>query len=194
VFFAKDHKTRDMFDPLARFGPHRRSRLEKSWAKLFREEILPVLPVHKLSPRYSGVTGSPTKDLYAMLGIMLLQQMHDLTDEETASFRDRYRYRAGIEGAFSALDRLTGVKQLRVRGMDAVRYCVTLKAAGVNLFRAVAVWNPKRGGESAGSPRDTGIRGLRDHVLPRIVCLARRLHIFFVSCLADHSIPAASAA
>jgi hypothetical protein len=114
--------------------------------------------------------------------------------EKTASFRDRYRYRAGIEGAFSALDRLTGVKQLRVRGMDAVRYCVTLKAAGVNLFRAVAVWNPKRGGESAGSPRDTGIRGLRDHVLPRIVCLARRLHIFFVSCLADHSIPAASAA
>ena len=38
MFFAKDHKTRDMFDPLARFGPHRRNRLEKSWAKLFREE------------------------------------------------------------------------------------------------------------------------------------------------------------
>jgi len=83
VFFAKDHKTRDMFDPLARFGPHRRNRLEKSWAKLFREEILPILPVHKLSPRYSGITGSPTKDLYAMLGIMLLQEVHDLTDAST---------------------------------------------------------------------------------------------------------------
>ena len=88
-----------MFDPLARFGPHRRRRLEKSWAKLFREEILPVLPVHKLSPHYSGVTGSPTKDLYAMLGIMLLQQVHDLTDEETVdqvAFNLKWQYALGI--------------------------------------------------------------------------------------------------
>jgi hypothetical protein len=83
LIFAKDHKTRDMFDPLARFGRHRKSRLERSWAKLFREEILPELPVHKLRPFYSESKGAPTKDLYAMLGIALLQQMHDLTDEET---------------------------------------------------------------------------------------------------------------
>jgi hypothetical protein len=99
VFFAKDHKTRDMFDPLARFGPHRRNRLEKSWAKLFREEILPVLPVHKLTTHYSGVTGSPTKDLYAMLGVMLLQQVHDLTDEEAVdqvAFNLKWQYALGI--------------------------------------------------------------------------------------------------
>lgn len=99
VFFVKDHKTRDMFDPLARFGPHRRNRLEKSWARLFREEILPVLPVHKLAPHYSGVTGSPTKDLYAMLGVMLLQQVHDLTDEEAVdqvAFNLQWQYALGI--------------------------------------------------------------------------------------------------
>ena len=99
MFFVKDHKTRDMFDPLARFGPHRRNRLEKSWARLFREEILPVLPVHKLSPHYSGVTGSPTKDLYAMLGVMLLQQVHDLTDEEAVdqvAFNLKWQYALGI--------------------------------------------------------------------------------------------------
>lgn len=83
MIFAKDHKTLDMFDPLARFGPHRRERLEKSWARLFREEILPELPVHKLRPFFSESKGAPTKDLYAMLGIALLQQMHDTTDEET---------------------------------------------------------------------------------------------------------------
>jgi hypothetical protein len=99
VFFAKDHKTRDMFDPLARFGRHRRNRLEKSWARLFREEILPVLPVHRLLPHYSGVTGSPTKDLYAMLGVMLLQQVHDLTDEEAVdqvAFNLKWQYALGI--------------------------------------------------------------------------------------------------
>jgi hypothetical protein len=83
LIFTRDHKTRDMFDPLARFGPHRKERLQRSWAKLFREEVLPELPVHKLRPFYSEKKGAPTKDLYAMMGIALLQQMHDLTDEET---------------------------------------------------------------------------------------------------------------
>jgi len=59
--------------------------------------------------------------------------------QQTAEFRDRYRWRAGIEGAMSEYDRRTGVKRLRVRGLKAVRFCATLKAVGVNLFRAAAV-------------------------------------------------------
>ena len=39
----------------------------------------------------------------------------------------------------SEFDRRTGVKHLRVRGFKAVRFCATLKAIGVNLFRAAAV-------------------------------------------------------
>jgi hypothetical protein len=39
----------------------------------------------------------------------------------------------------SEFDRRTGVKRLRVRGLKAVRFCVTLKAVGLNLFRAAAV-------------------------------------------------------
>jgi hypothetical protein len=59
--------------------------------------------------------------------------------EQTPEFRDRYRYRAGIEGTISAYEARTGVKQLRVRGLEAVRFCATLKATGVNIFRATAV-------------------------------------------------------
>jgi hypothetical protein len=59
--------------------------------------------------------------------------------EETPQFRDRYRFRAGIEGTISAYDARTGVKQLRVRGFEAVRFCATLKATGVNIFRAAVV-------------------------------------------------------
>jgi hypothetical protein len=59
--------------------------------------------------------------------------------EQTSEFRDRYRYRAGIEGTISAYEARTGVKQLRVRGLEAVRVCATLKATGVNIFRATAV-------------------------------------------------------
>ena len=49
----------------------------------------------------------------------------------------------------SAYDRRTGVKRLRVRGLKAVRVCATLKAVGVNLFRAAAV---RRARGRAGNP------------------------------------------
>jgi hypothetical protein len=47
--------------------------------------------------------------------------------QQPMDFRDRYRWRAGVEGAISQYDRLTGVKRLRVRGLKAVRFCATLK-------------------------------------------------------------------
>ena len=56
--------------------------------------------------------------------------------QQSLEFADRYRWRAGIEGTMSAYDRLTGVKRLQVRGLKAVRFGATLKAVGVNLFRA----------------------------------------------------------
>jgi hypothetical protein len=37
------------------------------------------------------------------------------------------------------MDKMTGVKRLRVRGLSAVGYCARLKAIGVNLFRAARV-------------------------------------------------------
>ena len=44
MFFTTDHKTLDMFDPLPRLGPKRKALMKKSWAQLFREQILPELP------------------------------------------------------------------------------------------------------------------------------------------------------
>ncbi len=59
--------------------------------------------------------------------------------ERSDEFKDRYRWRAGVEATMSEYDRRTGVKHLRVRGIKAVRFCATLKALGVNIFRAAAV-------------------------------------------------------
>ena len=69
--------------------------------------------------------------------------------EKTEPFRNRYRFRAGIEATFSALDRRTGVKHLRVRGLPAVRFAVVLKVLGLNLLRATAAWRPENGGRPA---------------------------------------------
>ena len=59
--------------------------------------------------------------------------------EQTEEFKGRYRWRSGVEAAMSEYDRRTGVKHLRVRGFKAVRFCATLKAIGLNIFRATAV-------------------------------------------------------
>ena len=59
--------------------------------------------------------------------------------EKGETFRETYRYRSGIEGTMSALDRVTGLKHLRVRGMPQVRLAATLKATGLNI-RRVTHW------------------------------------------------------
>ncbi len=58
--------------------------------------------------------------------------------EKEEAFIDKYRYRSGVEGTMSDLDRITGLKHLRVRGMPQVRLAATLKATGLNIHRATA--------------------------------------------------------
>ena len=69
--------------------------------------------------------------------------------EQTEEFKDRYRWRSGVEATMSEYDRRTGVKHLRVRGFKAVRFCATLKAVGVNIFRATAVRKAANNGKAA---------------------------------------------
>jgi len=59
--------------------------------------------------------------------------------EYSPEFKEKYRWRSGIEATFSEMDKKTGVKRLRVRGLPAVAYFARLKAIAVNLFRATAV-------------------------------------------------------
>ncbi|MCK5914671.1 MAG: transposase, partial [Deltaproteobacteria bacterium] len=99
---VKDHKTYDMFNPFEHLGPKRLAMLESSWAHLFREEILHRLPAEKLFPLYSEDKGRQTKELYAMLGLILLQQMEDLTDEETVqqfAFNILWQYALNVTDA-----------------------------------------------------------------------------------------------
>ena len=79
----KDHKTPYLIDPFHYLGPKRRRFLDSSWAGVFRRYVRPILPVHLLARHFSPDTGRPTNELVAMMGAMILQQMHDLTDAET---------------------------------------------------------------------------------------------------------------
>lgn len=107
MFYTKNHKQVELFDPFEHLGLKRLALLKSSWAHLFREEILHKLPVEKLSPVYSESMGRRTKELYAMLGLVLLQQIEDLTDEETVrqfAFNIMWQYALDVTdaGDFSA--------------------------------------------------------------------------------------------
>ena len=82
MIHIKDHKQFDMFNPFEYLGPKRLALLQTSWAHLFREEILHKLPAERLFHLYDESKGRRTKELFTMLGVVLLQQMEDLTDEQ----------------------------------------------------------------------------------------------------------------
>lgn len=95
MFHVKNHKQLYIFDPWQFLGPKRRKELDKSWAGLFRHNILQTLPVGELRKHYHDSNGRPTKELYAMLGMMILQQMHNLTDQQVVeqfSYNIKWHY------------------------------------------------------------------------------------------------------
>jgi len=99
MFHIKNHKQQHIFDPWGYLGPKRRKELEKSWPGLFLKQILPELPVDALRKHYHDWNGRPTKELYSMIGLMILQQMHDLTDEQAVEqfcFNIQWHYALNI--------------------------------------------------------------------------------------------------
>lgn len=73
----------NIFDPWDFLSPKRRQMLDSSWPGLFREYILPVIPVGEVAKHFHSSFGRPSKELYSMLGALILQQTFDLTDDET---------------------------------------------------------------------------------------------------------------
>jgi hypothetical protein len=82
--------------------------------------------------------------------------------EKEEAFTEKYRYRSGIEGTMSDLDRMTGLKHLRVRGMPQVKLAATLKATGLNIRRSTTFKNRLKRQEKAkkgASPSQDGLLG-----------------------------------
>jgi len=99
MIHTKDHKTGYLFDPWDHLGPKRRRLLKQSWAGLFKEHILQELPVNKIARYFTEGFGRPTKELYMALGVIILQQAHDITDDETLcqlAFSEQWHYALDI--------------------------------------------------------------------------------------------------
>lgn len=85
-----------LFGVETQLSPSLRSRLESSWARLFRSEVLPILL--KNEDQYAllyGKTGRPNFSVARLLGLCLLQELSNLSDQQALdafSFDMRWRY------------------------------------------------------------------------------------------------------
>src|SRR4030042_4918816 len=86
-----------------------RNRLKSSWAYFFRKEVLPVLL--KNQDEYAmlyGKTGRPNFSVARLLGLCLLQELNDLSDQhalDTFSFDIRWRYALDVSDEEDYLSR-----------------------------------------------------------------------------------------
>jgi len=78
-----DHLTQRMFSDLDLMGPKRQKSLETSWAYFFRHFLLTNIPVQGVLQKFSGKDGRPAKEIYAMVGAQIIQQIFDYTTHQT---------------------------------------------------------------------------------------------------------------
>jgi len=94
-----DHTTVRCIDPWGYMEPKRRQLLEKSWAGLFRRHLFEKTPVQEIAKHFNVRNGRPTKEFYTVIGTVVLQQMHDLTDGQTIealAFNEQWHYALDI--------------------------------------------------------------------------------------------------
>jgi hypothetical protein len=98
--YKKTNPQQKLFGVDTKLSPSLHSRLESSWAQLFRIEVLPIL--FRNEDRYAllyGKTGRPNFSVARLLGLCLLQELNDLSDQQaldTFSFDIRWRYALDI--------------------------------------------------------------------------------------------------
>ena len=86
-----------------------RARLQRSWAPGFRKNIIPVLLAQE--PLFEGLygeTGRPNWSVARMLGVMVLQEMFDLSDQDaldSLSFDARWQHALELDGSNAYLSR-----------------------------------------------------------------------------------------
>ena len=83
MYTLRDRLTGDLFDRWSEMGEKRRLLLDRSWAGVFRDHLLNDLPIDELLLHFDDRLGRPSKDLHIVVGVLLLQHLHDLSDAAT---------------------------------------------------------------------------------------------------------------
>src|SRR4030042_4993377 len=96
IMYKKTNPQKKLFGMDPQLSAGLRARLKTSWAYLFKADIFPIL--FKCEDQYAllyGRTGRPNFSVARIMGLILLQEMNNLSDQEaldTFGFDIRWRY------------------------------------------------------------------------------------------------------
>lgn len=80
--------------------PKKRDRLQNSWGQAFRTNILPLIDEEPFRPFFAENKGQPNKSIRLLVGLHLLKEQYDLTDEqviESLEFNLIWQHAFGVE-------------------------------------------------------------------------------------------------
>lgn len=107
-----------LFDPFDSVLTSRtRKRLLCGWPGVFRHVILELMPVDAISEHFDPVMGRPTKELYSMAGLLLIQEFMDWTKDEALdaySFNMNVHYALNLEPVTHDISKRTLERYIRL--------------------------------------------------------------------------------
>jgi hypothetical protein len=81
-------------------GPKKRERLERSWAEVFRTKILPLIDEEAFRSCFHQDNGRPNKSIRLLVGLHILKEADDLTDEQVLDaleFNIQWQHALGVD-------------------------------------------------------------------------------------------------
>jgi len=114
---------------------------------LFDQSRCGCCPSRHRCPGFASMQGRTTRR-WQYTPARVAQYRRRLT-ENSEAFKERYRWRAGIEATMSRLKHQMGLARLRVRGRRSVKYAVNLQALGLNIQRAATYIDETRLNQAA---------------------------------------------
>ena len=133
MLHIKNPNQLNILDPWEFLTPKRREMLDNGWPSLFREHILPTIPVSKVAKYFNETFGRPTKELYAVLGALILQQSFDLTDEESVQ---QYAFNIQWHYALNITEESDSAKFISLKTLWTNRSIVTQNNLEDDIFQA----------------------------------------------------------
>ena len=88
-----------LFDPFDGVLTERtRKRLLDGWPGVFRHVILELMPVETMAGHFDPAMGRPTKELYSIAGLLLIQEFMNWTKDQAL---DAYRFHMNVHYALN---------------------------------------------------------------------------------------------
>lgn len=81
MFRARDPQG-SLFQSELLVSPRKASLMQRSWAEMFRNEALPLIDEGRFAAMYCEDNGRPNRAVQTVLGVHILKEMFNLTDEE----------------------------------------------------------------------------------------------------------------